>query len=149
MKMSFQPLEGTITWKITSDLHIFLNHKWWRHLKFLSKDTKRLFYMKQNVFVSKKKGEKKPPTKSSWAGRKGAEQNILGDPGNQRFCLEDHLISVAALDQFTVNQTAKSQTVRIWRWKDPGHCQHFLAEEPLCSAPGPPLPAWLIMIIHL
>lgn len=70
--------------------------------------------MKQNDFVSPKKTN---PTKPSWAGKKAQriQRNVLGDPGNQRLCLEDHLISVASLDQFTVNQTAKSQTVRIWR----------------------------------
>lgn len=41
--------------------------------------------------------------------------DVLGDPGDQRFCLEDHLISVAALNGVSINQAANSQLVRIWR----------------------------------
>lgn len=44
----------------------------------------------------------------------GRKENLLGDPGNQRFRLEDHLIGVAALDRLSVNQTAERQIVRIW-----------------------------------
>ena len=44
--------------------------------------------------------------------------DVLGDPGDQSFGLEDHLISVAALNRVSINQTADTQVVRIWTWND-------------------------------
>lgn len=49
--------------------------------------------------------------------------DVLGDPGNQRLRLEDDLISVAALDRFSVNQAADGQAVRICRGNDTGYLQ--------------------------
>lgn len=53
-------------------------------------------------------------TSSSWA-EKVSRVDVLWDPGNQRLGLEDHLISVAALDGVAINQAADVQVVRIWR----------------------------------
>lgn len=44
--------------------------------------------------------------------------DLLWDPGNQHLCLEDHLISVAALDCVSINQTVNAKVVRIWMWND-------------------------------
>lgn len=93
--MSFQPIAGTMLLLKNDDRHSFA------------------YFLKQKIVASSKVPAKfdesvneAPPPSHHRQENKGWEGNVLGDPGNQRFCLEDHLLSVAALDRFTVDQAA-------------------------------------------
>lgn len=138
--MSFQPFAGTMLLLKNATRHRFAYFLQWK-LAVWPKVPRG--YEKFDLYHDRLNEGETKPQRTPTNAITGREENLLGDPGNQRLRLEDHLVGVAALDRLSINEAAESQIVRIWGWNDPCHCLL------VCSAPGPPPPPWSFIIIHL